>query len=199
MSLAVVGSIAFDAVKTPFGERERMLGGSAVHFSLASSFFTDVHVYGPVGDDFGDEEYANPREPRRQHRRNREDPGRQDLLLEGPLRVRPEHRPHRRHAAQRLRDLRAQAQRRRQGSRRALPGQHRAGPPARSARAVPGRQVRRARLDEPLDRHRQGLADRDDQGRRRSLHERRRDPRRSPARATWSRPRARCSAGARAS
>lgn len=58
MSLAVVGSIAFDAVKTPFGERERMLGGSAVHFSLASSFFTDVHVFGPVGEDFGDDEYA---------------------------------------------------------------------------------------------------------------------------------------------
>jgi sugar/nucleoside kinase (ribokinase family) len=58
MSLAVVGSIAFDAVKTPFGERERMLGGSAVHFSLAASFFTDVAVVGPVGEDFGDEEYA---------------------------------------------------------------------------------------------------------------------------------------------
>jgi sugar/nucleoside kinase (ribokinase family) len=58
MSLAVVGSIAFDAVKTPFGERERMLGGSAVHFSLAASFFTDVAVVGPVGDDFGDEEYG---------------------------------------------------------------------------------------------------------------------------------------------
>ncbi|MFY9264782.1 MAG: PfkB family carbohydrate kinase [Solirubrobacterales bacterium] len=58
MSLAVVGSIAFDAVKTPFGERERMLGGSAVHFSLASSFFTDVSVVGPVGDDFGPDEYA---------------------------------------------------------------------------------------------------------------------------------------------
>jgi sugar/nucleoside kinase (ribokinase family) len=58
MSLAVVGSIAFDAVKTPFGERERMLGGSAVHFSLASSFFTDVHVFGPVGEDFGEDEYT---------------------------------------------------------------------------------------------------------------------------------------------
>ena len=57
MSVVVVGSIAFDAVKTPFGERERMLGGSAVHFSLAASFFTDVHVVGPVGDDFGEEEY----------------------------------------------------------------------------------------------------------------------------------------------
>jgi sugar/nucleoside kinase (ribokinase family) len=58
MSLVVVGSIAFDAVKTPFGERERMLGGSAVHFSLAASFFTDVRVVGPVGDDFGDDAYG---------------------------------------------------------------------------------------------------------------------------------------------
>ena len=52
MSLTVVGSIAFDAVSTPFGERERMLGGSAVHFSLAAGFFTEVRVVGPVGDDF---------------------------------------------------------------------------------------------------------------------------------------------------
>src|SRR5213592_571913 len=58
MSVTVVGSIAFDAVTTPFGERQRMLGGSAVHFSLAASFYTDVRVVGPVGDDFGDEEYA---------------------------------------------------------------------------------------------------------------------------------------------
>jgi sugar/nucleoside kinase (ribokinase family) len=56
MSLTVVGSIAFDSVRTPFGERERMLGGSAVHFSLAASFFTDVRVVGPVGDDFGADE-----------------------------------------------------------------------------------------------------------------------------------------------
>jgi sugar/nucleoside kinase (ribokinase family) len=57
MSVVVVGSIAFDAVKTPFGDRERMLGGSAVHFSLAASFFGDVRVVGPVGDDFGESEY----------------------------------------------------------------------------------------------------------------------------------------------
>jgi sugar/nucleoside kinase (ribokinase family) len=62
MTLVVVGSIAFDAVKTPFGERERMLGGSAVHFSLAASFFCDVRVVGPVGEDFGEEEYAVLRE-----------------------------------------------------------------------------------------------------------------------------------------
>ncbi|MBV9212689.1 MAG: sugar kinase [Actinobacteria bacterium] len=58
MSLVVVGSIAFDSVRTPFGERERMLGGSAVHFSLAASFFTPPRVVGPVGDDFGDRELA---------------------------------------------------------------------------------------------------------------------------------------------
>jgi sugar/nucleoside kinase (ribokinase family) len=53
MPITVVGSIAFDAVKTPFGERERMLGGAAVHFALAASFFDEVRVVGPVGDDFG--------------------------------------------------------------------------------------------------------------------------------------------------
>jgi sugar/nucleoside kinase (ribokinase family) len=58
MSVTVVGSIAFDAVTTPFGSRERMLGGSAVHFALAASFFDLVHVVGPVGDDFGEDEYA---------------------------------------------------------------------------------------------------------------------------------------------
>ena len=56
MSLTVVGSIAFDSVQTPFGERDRMLGGSTVHFSLAASFFTEVRVVGPVGEDFGPDE-----------------------------------------------------------------------------------------------------------------------------------------------
>ena len=58
MSLTVVGSIAYDAVTTPFGSRERMLGGSAVHFALAASFFDEVRVVGPVGEDFGQEDIA---------------------------------------------------------------------------------------------------------------------------------------------
>jgi len=58
MTLTVVGSIAFDAVETHAGRRDRLLGGSAVHFALASSFFADTRVVGPVGDDFGEEEYA---------------------------------------------------------------------------------------------------------------------------------------------
>ncbi len=53
MSLLVVGSVAFDAVETPFGKREKMLGGSATHFSIAASFFSDVRVVGVVGGDFG--------------------------------------------------------------------------------------------------------------------------------------------------
>jgi len=56
MPITVVGSIAFDTVKTPFGERERMLGGAAVHFALAASFCEDVRVVGPVGEDFGEAE-----------------------------------------------------------------------------------------------------------------------------------------------
>jgi len=52
MSLLVVGSVAFDAVETPFGKREKMLGGSATHFSIAASFYTNVRVVGVVGGDF---------------------------------------------------------------------------------------------------------------------------------------------------
>ncbi len=58
MSLTVVGSVAFDALETPFGKREKILGGAATHFSLAASYFTDVNAVGVVGSDFGDEEWA---------------------------------------------------------------------------------------------------------------------------------------------
>jgi sugar/nucleoside kinase (ribokinase family) len=51
-SLVVVGSVAIDSIKTPFGERERSLGGSATHFSVSASFFTDVSVVAVIGDDF---------------------------------------------------------------------------------------------------------------------------------------------------
>jgi sugar/nucleoside kinase (ribokinase family) len=58
MSLTVVGSIAFDALETPFGKRDKILGGAATHFSLSASFFTNVNAVGVVGSDFGDEEWA---------------------------------------------------------------------------------------------------------------------------------------------
>jgi sugar/nucleoside kinase (ribokinase family) len=58
MAVTVVGSVAFDALETPFGKRDRILGGAATHFSLAASFFTDVRVVGVVGEDFGDAELS---------------------------------------------------------------------------------------------------------------------------------------------
>lgn len=52
MSILVVGSVALDSVKTPFGQVERALGGSAVHFSASASFFSKLHLVGVVGEDF---------------------------------------------------------------------------------------------------------------------------------------------------
>jgi sugar/nucleoside kinase (ribokinase family) len=56
MAILVVGSVAFDAIQTPSGTRNRCLGGAATYFSLAASYFTDVRVIGVVGEDFGPEE-----------------------------------------------------------------------------------------------------------------------------------------------
>ncbi len=56
MSVLVVGSVAFDAVETPHGKRDRMLGGAGTYFALAASYFTNVGVVAIVGEDFGEEE-----------------------------------------------------------------------------------------------------------------------------------------------
>ena len=58
MSLLVVGSVAFDALETPFGKVERTLGGAATYFSVAASFFTRVNLVGVVGDDFTHQDAA---------------------------------------------------------------------------------------------------------------------------------------------
>ncbi|GFO60467.1 adenosine kinase [Geomonas silvestris] len=55
MSILVVGSVALDSVETPFGVRERVLGGSATYFATSASFFTDVNLVGVVGEDFPQE------------------------------------------------------------------------------------------------------------------------------------------------
>ena len=52
MSLLVVGSVAFDDIKSPRGHAPRVLGGSGTYFGLAASFFTPVRVVGVVGEDF---------------------------------------------------------------------------------------------------------------------------------------------------
>jgi sugar/nucleoside kinase (ribokinase family) len=52
VSILVVGSVAFDTVKTPFGEVHEALGGSATHFSVSASFFAPVRLVAVVGEDF---------------------------------------------------------------------------------------------------------------------------------------------------
>jgi sugar/nucleoside kinase (ribokinase family) len=58
MSILVVGSVAFDTVKTPFGYREEVLGGSATYFSLAASYFAPVSIVAVVGEDFPESHLA---------------------------------------------------------------------------------------------------------------------------------------------
>ncbi len=154
MSITVVGSIAFDAVETPFGVRERMLGGAATHFALAASLLDDVRIVGPVGDDFGDAELA----VLQTRGSNIDDVERVaggktffwkgkygwDLntreTLDTQLNVFEHFAPKLSEASH--------------GLRRPVPGQHPAGPPAPGPRAVRGGALRRAGLDEPVDRHR---------------------------------------------
>ncbi len=58
MGILVVGSVALDSVKTPFGQKEDVLGGAATYFSIAASYFTDVSMVAVVGDDFPEEHLA---------------------------------------------------------------------------------------------------------------------------------------------
>jgi len=57
MSLLVVGSIAFDSIRTPYGEVEEILGGSATFFAVTASWFTSVSVVAVVGEDFGEQHF----------------------------------------------------------------------------------------------------------------------------------------------
>jgi sugar/nucleoside kinase (ribokinase family) len=56
VSLLVVGSVAFDALESPYGKVDRALGGAATYFAVAASFFTHVSIVAIVGDDFTDED-----------------------------------------------------------------------------------------------------------------------------------------------
>jgi sugar/nucleoside kinase (ribokinase family) len=58
MSLVVIGSVAYDAIETPHGRRERTLGGSCTYIALSASYFTKTAIVGVVGDDFAEEDKA---------------------------------------------------------------------------------------------------------------------------------------------
>jgi sugar/nucleoside kinase (ribokinase family) len=56
VSITVVGTVAFDAIETPFGKVDRCIGGSATYFAVAAAFFADVNLVSVIGDDFTDED-----------------------------------------------------------------------------------------------------------------------------------------------
>jgi sugar/nucleoside kinase (ribokinase family) len=58
VSLLVVGSVAFDAIESPYGKVDRIIGGAATYFAIAASFFTHVNLVGIVGDDFSAKDAA---------------------------------------------------------------------------------------------------------------------------------------------
>ena len=59
MSLIVVGTMAFDAIETPFGKIDRIIGGSATYVAYtAANFITPIQQVSVIGDDFPDEELA---------------------------------------------------------------------------------------------------------------------------------------------
>jgi len=58
MSLVVVGSVAYDAIETPHGKRDRALGGACTYIALSASYFTKTSIVAVVGDDFAEEDRA---------------------------------------------------------------------------------------------------------------------------------------------
>ena len=104
MSILVVGSVAFDTLKTPYGERQKILGGAATYFSLSASYFTEVRVVAVVGEDFTPENEAVMNEARSRHPRHpaRE---REDISLDRRIRRERQRSENAEHRTQRLRDL----------------------------------------------------------------------------------------------
>ena len=152
MAVTVVGSVAFDALETPFGKRERILGGAATHFSLAASFFTDVRVVGVVGEDFGPEELAVFEE----RGINTDDlervDGARSFFWAGRYERGHAGRADARHAAERVRASSTRCSRRRaRESSVVFLANIQPDAPAARARAVQRRGARGARLDELLD------------------------------------------------
>ena len=58
MSLVVIGSVAYDGIETPFGKRERTLGGACTYIALSASYFTKASIVGVVGEDFDPQDRA---------------------------------------------------------------------------------------------------------------------------------------------
>ncbi len=164
MPITVVGSIAYDTVTTPFGERERMLGGAAVHFALAASFFDEVRVVGPVGEDFGEAELDVMRHRGVDVSDVERVPGGKTFFWRGKYGWDLNSRETLDTQLGVFEGFTAEALRELARQRGAVPRQHPARPAARGARAVPDARFVGAGLDEPVDRSRARLAREGDRG-----------------------------------
>src|SRR5581483_7441911 len=58
MSLVVIGSVAYDAIETPHGRRERTLGGACTYIALSASYFNKTSIVAVVGEDFAEQDRA---------------------------------------------------------------------------------------------------------------------------------------------
>ena len=175
VDVIMVGTVALDSVKTPFGEVEETLGGSAVYASVAASLFAKVGLVGVIGKDFpkkhlefSKEEGHRPGGPG--------DRGRRHVPLEGLLRVRHEPGAHARHPAERAVPVQPEAA---EGVPRCavrLSGQHRPGDPAERLQPDPQAEAGHAGHHELLDRQQERSAEEDHREGRRDADQRRRGP-----------------------
>jgi hypothetical protein len=152
MSVLVVGSVAFDTIETPHGQRERCLGGSASYFGLAARLFVPVQLVSVVGADFPT---AKPRPTAARAAASicwARGQGRQDLRVVGPLLVRHELAHDAQRRTQHLRRLRAACARCLCRHRLRVPGQWFTDHAGVGARSDAGAALRGGRHHELLDR-----------------------------------------------
>ena len=98
--LVIVGTIAFDAIETPFGQTDKILGGAATYIGLAASHYSvDAALVSVVGGDFP-QNHLDLLTDKGLNTRCRDQGRRQNLLLERALPQRYEHARHTRYRAQ---------------------------------------------------------------------------------------------------
>ena len=150
MSILVVGSVAFDTIKSLSGSVEKELGGAATYFGLSASYFTDVRVVAVVGEDFGPEQEAVFKK-RNIDMRGHAALGGQDVSLGGRVRREPERSEDKLHAPERVREASSRRFRQTTGDGLPIPGEYRSDVAGHCAAPDEWRETGRRRHDELLD------------------------------------------------
>ena len=155
MSLAIVGSVAFDTIRTPWGDRERIVGGSGTYWLARGELLHPAPHRRRRRPGLPAEDPGRAPRPRRRSGRP-QDQGRQDLPLGRPLCGGPQPPDDAADGAQRLRRLPAPDPGGLPGLAHRLPGQPQSGAPRLRPRPVPQAGRGRHGHDPPLDRHEAG-------------------------------------------